>query len=163
MNKAVFAGLTALALAAAGPALAHGPSGSHEEDPVQRCIDDATGQEVPRNADGTCPDGSTDTTFIVYDNQVACGSGTDVAGVSVYAGPNGVEACNDDADLPAQGRIIATTDDGGYVAADGDADNPTEAQGWIRVDQSGVRCGDTAGNLDSTHPGPEDGQDDCGQ
>lgn len=126
----------------AGTALADGPSGSHEEDNV---CDPVT---------GVCSD--------VWDNQVTCGAGTQAGGATVYAGPNGVEVCNDDADLPIQGRAIATTDDGGYIAADGDADNAPEAQGWIRVDQNGVRCGDPTGNLDSTHPGTADGQDDCG-
>ena len=126
----------------AGPALADGPSGSHEEDTV---CDPVT---------GVCSE--------VWDNQVSCGAGTDVGGATVYAGPNGVEVCNDDADLPIQGRAIATSDDGGYIAADGDADNATEAQGWVRVDQSGVRCGDPAGSLDATHPGAGDTSEHCG-
>jgi hypothetical protein len=145
------------------PAQADGPSGSHEEDEVQRCIDDASGQEVERNADGTCPSGSTDTTFVEWDNQVTCGSGEDVGGLFVlYAGANGAEACSAGGGLPVQGRIIATSEDGGYLAADGDADNAPEAQGWIRIDGGGVHCGAADGDLDATHPAPGDTSDNCG-
>lgn len=134
----------ALALSGiAGAALADGPSGSHEEDLV---CDPTTGVCTTQ-----------------WDNQVTCGTGTDVAGANVYAGSNGIEVCNDNADLPMQGRVIVTSDDGGYIAADGDADNAPEAQGWLRIDQGGIRCGDPTGNLDSTHPGAGDTQDDCGQ
>lgn len=117
------------------PALADGPSGSHEED-------------------GSPP---------TWDNQVTCGAGTATPVGVIYAGPNGVEVCNGGSGvIPLQGRVIATTDDGGYIAADGDADNPAEARGWIRVDSSGVRCGDDAGRLDATHPTSADTMEDCG-
>lgn len=95
-------------------------------------------------------------------NQVSCGAGTATAVAVVYAGTNGVEVCNDGTTLPLQGRVIATTDQGGYVAADGDAGNPAQAQGWIRIDATGVRCGDSAGGLDSTNPGANDTKEDCG-
>jgi hypothetical protein len=123
-----------LFLLSAAPAFADGPSGSREE-----------------NADGT------------FDNQVTCGSGTatPVGGV-VYAGANGAEVCNDGGTIPIHGRIIVTTDQGGYVAVDGDGDNPGQAAGWVRADGSGVRCGDDAGRRDATHPGAEDTVEDCG-
>lgn len=120
---------------AAAPAVAHGPSGSHEED-------------------GSPP---------VWDNQVTCGSGTATPVGVVYAQSNGVEVCNDGTGaVPLQGRIIVTNEQGGYVAADGDADNPGQGQGWIRVDGGGVRCGDDAGPRDATHPTAADGMEDCG-
>jgi len=135
MRKLMLVAVLFLVLGTA-PALADGPSGSREE-----------------NADGT------------FDNDVQCGSGTatPVGGV-VYAGPNGAEVCNDGGTIPIQGRIIVTTDQGGYVAVDGDRDNPgaEQTKGWIRVDGSGVRCGDDAGRRDSTHPGSEDTAEDCG-
>jgi hypothetical protein len=120
---------------AAGPAFGHGPSGSHEED------------------------GSP----AAWDNQVTCGAGTSTPVGVVYAGQNGAEVCNDGRGaVPVQGRIIVTSDQGGYVAADGDADNAPEAQGWIRVDGNGVRCGDEAGRRDATHPTSADTMEDCG-
>lgn len=117
---------------AVAPAFAHGPSGSNE-------------------GDGS---GS---------NNVTCGSGTSTPAGVVYAGSNGAEVCNDGGGaVPLQGRIIATSDQGGYIAADGDKDNAAQAQGWIRVDGSGVRCGDDAGPRDATHPTSADMMADCG-
>ena len=162
MRRAALVLATAGLLAIAPAALSAGPSGSHEEDSRQACIDGA-GQEVPRNPDGTCPTGSTDTTVTEWDNEVTCSGGQDVGGAAtVYVGPNGVEGCNDGTTLPIQGRVIATSDDGGDVAADGDASNPEDAQGFIRVDGSGVHCGDPGGRLDSTSPGSTDTADHCG-
>jgi hypothetical protein len=128
--------LVAILALAAAPSIsgAHGPSGSHEED------------------------GSP----AVWDNQVSCGNGTDTPAATLYAGTNGVEVCNDGAVVPVQGRVIATTDDGGYVAADGDNNNPGQAAGWARVDSSGVRCGDDNGRRDATHPTSADTVEDCG-
>jgi hypothetical protein len=120
-------------LFASAPAFAHGPSGSREE-----------------NADGT------------YDNQVQCGKGTRTPAGVIYAGTNGVEACNDRGPLPVQGRTIVTTNSGGYVAVDGDGNNPGITKGWIRVDRSGVRCGDDRGRRDATHPDSRDTRADCG-
>ncbi|HEX9713894.1 MAG TPA: hypothetical protein VGB52_15235 [Actinomycetota bacterium] len=159
MRKAIVA-LCALGAAfLTAPAIADGPSGSQEE--RQACIDDASGAEVPRQSDGACPDGSTDTT--VWENNVTCGDGQDAGVGRIYAGANGVEVCNDGSGaLPLHGRIIVTSDDGGYVAADGDRDNAPEAQGWARVDGSGLRCGADDGSLDATHPGDGDTADNCG-
>ena len=149
MRKLTLTAGLALALGLGGSALADGPGGSHEEDLVCDEFGNCTTQ---------------------WDNQVTCGTNNDVGGTDVYAAENGVEVCSDSADLPIQGRIIATTDDGGYVAADGDGDNPEEAQGWARLDGSGARCGDIAtdddtpaGNADATHPTTEDTQEDCDQ
>jgi hypothetical protein len=114
------------------PALGDGPSGSHEED-------------------GT-----------TWDNQVTCGSGVNTPVATVYAGTNGVEVCNDSGPLPIQGRAIVTTEQGGYAAADGDSSNPGQAAGWVRVDRSGVRCGDDSGRRDATHPTSVDTVQDCG-
>ena len=128
----VLAGLLAITIT---PAFADGPSGSHEED------------------------GSTPT----WDNQVTCGSGTATpTGPVLYAGTNGVEVCNDGGPVPIQGRAIVTTEQGGYVAADGDNSNPAQSAGWVRVDSNGVRCGDDAGRRDATHPTSADGVEDCG-
>jgi hypothetical protein len=86
------------------------------------------------------------------ENQVDCNKATseDVAGVQVYAGSNGVEVCSDGgaAGLP-EGRVIATTDDGGYVAGDGDGTNSAPADGYARLDGDGLHCGDLD-NQDST-------------
>src|SRR4051812_12183065 len=107
----------------AGPALAHGPSGSHEEDPVTTCTDP--------NDPNTC------TTQDQADNDVTCGDGEAVATpagtVVVYGLPNGapsssgaLEICSADSPV-VQGRVIAEGDaatQSGYIAADGDKDNP---------------------------------------
>jgi hypothetical protein len=108
-------------------------------------------------------------------NQVECGSGTVAAGPAVIATEGDPAAasgalviCNESSDLPIQGRVIASgSSSGGYVAADGDADNPDEkSQGFARVDINGdgvtVTCGDPAGNLNAETPGPTDSQDQCG-
>ena len=150
----------------AGPALAHGPSGSHEEDPVTTCTDPS--------------DPTTCTTQDQWDNDVTCGEGqaaaTPLGTVVVYGIPDGapssagaLEVCSDDSAV-VQGRIIAAGDattQSGYIAVDGDKDNqPAQAQGFARVegDATGLtaRCGDDAGAKDATHPGTSDGQEDCG-
>jgi hypothetical protein len=81
-------------------------------------------------------------------NQVKCAEGTDTPAGRVYAGPNGIESCSDDNSFP-DGRIIVSFD-GQYAAADGDADNADQgADGWARLDSSGVTCS-TARQSDST-------------
>jgi hypothetical protein len=112
-----------------------------------------------------------------YTNQVECGDTNllpagpvVVNGAQNAAGTGGeLAVCQETADLPVQGRILAAGDaqSGGFVAVDGDADNqPEQATGWLRVDVSGagptVRCGDAAGNLAADHPTEVDGQEDCG-
>ncbi len=202
MRKTMLAGLAAMALVAgsAGPAFGHASSGAHEED----CVDDSTGETVPHE-DGSCPDGST----AVFDNDVECEEDRQTANVplgSVFVGapnPNevptdvdlGVELCADgDEELTLiEGRIgveagggdLTNPDPGNQpigvaVFADGDRDNPEEAQGWVSVqlntrDGLVIRCDDSEGNQDATHPTPqlpdtpdegigngEDGLDDCG-
>ena len=106
-------------------------------------------------------------------NQVSCGAGTAQAGPVVVAtagdpaSGGAVVVCNESADLPIQGRVIGSGGtSGGWVAADGDADNPNEqSQGWARADVNGggvqVRCGDPNGDLDAENPGPTDTQAEC--
>jgi hypothetical protein len=94
-------------------------------------------------ADG--PSGSTES-----NNQVSCGGGEATPAGTVYAGANGVETCSDDGSVP-DGRIIVSIEDQ-YISADGDADNPSEIQGWIRLDSNGVTCGGD-GDDDSTDGG----------
>jgi len=136
MRKLLIAA-TVVATLAALPVLADGPSGSTE-----------------KNSSGG------------YTNNVKCGTGagnTDTPVATVYAGTNGVEICNDgDGALPVQGRIIATTDQGGYIGADGDKDNMAPADGWARLDSNGLRCGKANGNRDVTAPQDGDGPDQCG-
>jgi hypothetical protein len=157
--------LTGALLLVAGTALADTQSGSTEHH--EECTTD------PETNEETC--------ITVFDNDVSCGTGQDVgtpAGTATVSGlPDGgapsssgeLEVCSDDSSV-VQGRVIASgsaTDRSGYVAADGDQDNPEQGTGWARVDgdSSGsitIRCGDAAGNLDATHPTDVDGQDDCG-
>jgi hypothetical protein len=95
-------------------------------------------------------------------NQVSCRKGTRTPAGVVYVGTNGAEVCNDRGVVPIQGRVIVTTAQGGYVAADGDRNNPGQSAGWARVDRKGIRCGDDAGRRDATHPGSRDTRADCG-
>jgi hypothetical protein len=126
---------------------------------------------------GTGEETTDDQGNTTYSNQVDCGDTNQlpagpvvVNGEQNEAGTGGeIAVCQETADLPVQGRVIAAGDaqSGGYVAADGDADNqPEQATGWARVDVSGdgvtVRCGDPAGNLAADHPTEVDGQEDCG-
>ncbi len=98
------------------------------------------------------------------ENQVNCNEQTseDVAGGQLYVGSNGAELCNEGG-LAAgpQGRVVATTDQGGYVAIDGDGSNPAPANGYARLDQSGFHCGDE-NNLDSGASQGTNTQEDCG-
>jgi hypothetical protein len=98
------------------------------------------------------------------ENQVNCNeqASEDVAGAQLYAGSNGVELCNEGGLAGAvEGRAIATTDDGGYMTIDGDGNNPAPADGYARLDQGGVHCGDET-NLDSGASQEANTQDDCG-
>jgi hypothetical protein len=109
-------------------------------------------------------------------NQVDCGGpsnnlvpGAPVTIAGEQTGTGGaLVVCNDSASLPIQGRVILTGDtSGGYIAADGDADNTQDpkAAGFVRADigaNPGVRCGDPAGNLNAENPGPTDDSSQCG-
>lgn len=88
-----------------------------------------------------------DRTHRTQNNQVRCAKGTAAAGYKVYGGTNGAEVCKDSG-AGIQGRAIVSRS--GYAAADGDANNPSAARGYLRVDRSGPRC--SAGrDQDSTH------------
>lgn len=179
-------GVITLSGAFVAPALGHTPhTGSHEEDEVVVACEDSEGNQTEPAEDGSCPEGTTPITETQWDNDVTCGE-TDEDDVATPVGTvytrgedtNGdgqaddgtIEACADGSEEATvlQGRIIATgnAQDGGYVAADGDKDNPAEAQGYIRVDVSGsgvtVTCDDPEGNQDATHPGDTDTQEQCG-
>ncbi|MDQ1403534.1 MAG: hypothetical protein QOG03_1850 [Actinomycetota bacterium] len=83
------------------------------------------------------PSGSTEDST----NNVSCG-GTRTPAGTAYAGANGAEICNDGAGAPIQGRIIVSVNGAGsYAAADGDANNNSNATGWSRLDSSGPHCG----------------------
>jgi len=121
MRKLIIAATTAALLSVAGPAFA-GPGGTSEDSA----------------------------------NNLSCGVGTVApppgtnVQVNTEGGPEGGAAviCNDGAPAPIQGRVIASgsTSGGGYIAVDGDKDNPEQARGWARVDvdttpTDNVRCG----------------------
>ena len=151
---------------ATASAWADGPGGSTEHH--EGCVD-ATGEEVPKNPDGSCPEGSSEAT--INDNDVTCGSDDDAAGLDVTASGNGIEVCNDDTDLPLQGRLLAAGDpasQSGYAGADGDRDNIVPADGWIGVSsESGtpVACGqrEQGGHVERSleHANEEDDVVDC--
>lgn len=91
--------------------------------------------------------------------EVTCGEGGNDVGPlgKLYVNERGVEFCSDDdqgvvpGDHAADGRIIVTDDQGGYVAADGDPSNSEETDGWIRLDGDGFKACSTSGD-----PEPED-------
>ena len=144
-------------------AQADGPGGSTEHH--QDCTDGAG--VTTHDVSGQCPSGSTASTH--YTNDVQCGSNTNVGGLDVFVGPGGVEVCSGgDSPAPLQGRVMAAGDpasQSGFVGADGDMDNsPAQAGGWLGVSsESGtpVACGDSEGNHDISHAGPEDDINDC--
>lgn len=137
----------ALLLALAGPAQAdEGPAGTSEEDNQLTC-------------------GSADA------DDVDLGNGIMVKTEGDQAAPQeggALVVCNDGEDLPIQGRVIAEGGtEGGYLAADGDADNPSEeSQGYARIDvgsEPQVRCGDlAAGDSDAANPDDTASQENCG-
>lgn len=95
------------------------------------------------------------------DNDVSCGAspaavpgGATQVNVDGDADGGALVVCNDDdPDGPVnviQGRIIVSgtqsgAESSGYIAVDGDKDNPPEALGWVRVnlgaEDPGVKCG----------------------
>lgn len=102
---------------------------------------------LPAVAHANGPSGSSET-----DNQVTCvhtvgPSGYDVgagaAGNWLFVGTGGVEYCSDD-DSGIDGRIVAGLTGGPYVAADGDATNPAQTTGCLRI----------PGDPGTTVPGP---------
>lgn len=135
MRKILVAAMTAGLLAVAAPAFA-GPGGTSENSSNQvNCNSGtATGQQqrVPGSGIWVKADGS----------QSSPQSGGALVVCNDAPTNNGVP-------VPIQGRVIASGGtSGGYVAADGDADNPTEAEGWARIDlgtSPAVRCGGAEG------------------
>lgn len=159
-----------LALLAAWPAAADGPSGSREchiadddcdlridEDPIDGADNDGDGA-VDEDPPGDAANDS-------GENQVDCNeaSSRNIGGVAyVYAGANGAEVCGDGtSSLPIDGRAVVSTDQGGYAAADGDGSNTSPINGYARVDRTGLHCGDE-NNQDSTASQTSNGADDCG-
>ncbi len=114
MRKKLVAALVVGLLSLTGPAaLAKGPAGSKE----------SKANEVTCNHDNG-PSGS--------------GGNVYQGGNGVYLGTNGAEICSDD-NSGIDGRVILSSD--GYGAADGDASNPSQGQGWGRVDNGGPTTG----------------------
>ena len=98
------------------------------------------------------------------ENQIDCNeaNSTDVGGVIyLYADSNGVEGCADEgSSLPIDGS--ATIDaENGYAAIDGDNGNPGASNGYARVDEGGVHCGDET-NQDSSADQTSNTAEDCG-
>lgn len=144
MRKILVAAMTAGLLAVAAPAFA-GPGGTSETSNNVDCNSSAATQrqQVPGSGIFISADG----------NQAAPQNGGSLVVCNESATNNGAPA-------PIQGRIIASGGTGGgYIAADGDANNPPEAQGWARLNISsnpsaaGPRCGgpaDPGTSTDST-------------
>jgi hypothetical protein len=119
---------------------------------------------------GAGPNGTSET-----GNNVDCGTqGQNVGGFQVSGlpsgppspGPGAIVVCNSGGAPGLQGRIILAGTSGpppdGYIAADGDASNDARAQGYIRVGNSGVKCGNTAADpgtddTDSANPVADNG------
>lgn len=83
--------------------------------------------------------------------QVKCGEGSDTPAGRVYAADDGIEVCSDDNASP-DGRIMASRD-GQFISVDGDPSNGEDANGFVRVDSSGVTCGDASHTDSSAGPG----------
>jgi hypothetical protein len=98
------------------------------------------------------------------ENQVDCNeaSSTDAGGVGyVYVGTDGAEVCADDTSAaPIDGSATVDAEEG-YVAADGDNSNPAPANGYARIDSSGVHCGDE-NNQDASADQTQNTSSDCG-
>jgi hypothetical protein len=135
---------------------------------AEQCTYDGDGQLDPAGQDYapnqvTCDNDNPTSLSVPVGTITVTGAWGGGAGGSTGSGT--LEACDDSGAV--QGRIIATgsdADGGGYIAADGDHDNPDEARGWARVDLSadpGVRCGGADGSMDSTDPGDGDTTENC--
>jgi hypothetical protein len=104
-------------------------------------------------------------------NQLRCGIGTDTPAGRVYAGPDGVELCNDiQTGMQVHGRVIVgnNCDDGSasgpcpYLAIDGASGGGVlPGTAYFRLDSAGLRCANPNGTRDATRPDPDDGIDDC--
>ena len=172
---AVLAALVSGLLWMGGVAHADGPSGSTQchvqDDDCDGAIDEDLAGDT--NGDGLADDdgdGAADEDLAgdalddPNENQVDCneGSSTDVGGVGyVYVGTNGAEVCADDTSAaPIDGSATADAEEG-YVAIDGDNSNPAPANGYARLDQDGVHCGDET-NQDSSADQSTNTAEDCG-
>jgi hypothetical protein len=171
LRKLLLAGLVAGSLVAgAGIAQADSRSGSSESDTYDCELRDADGN-VTQPQTGPGPDSDDDctggSTYVVHDNDVDCTDESTVPaqqgiGISVNGEPSQdgwfeAESCNDQSTGPIQGRAIVggSFEEGGvHATADGDKDNPEQAQGWATVavttEGPSVTCGNDADNLDST-------------
>ena len=167
--------LLVVLFAMSGIAFADGPSGSTEchlqDDDCDGAIDedpvgDANGDGNPDDdGDGLIDEDPVgDAADDPGENQVDCNeqSSTSAAGVGyVYVGTNGAEVCADDTSAaPIDGSATVDAEEG-YVAADGDNSNPAPGNGYIRVDESGVHCGDE-NNQDSSADQTQNTSSDCG-
>ena len=129
-------------------------------------LDGSIDEDVPDDdGDGlTNEDALGDAADDPNENQVNCNesSSTDAGGVGyVYAGTDGAEVCADDTSAaPVDGSATIDADDG-YVAIDGDNSNPAPANGYARLDDSGVHCGDE-NNQDASADQTENTSSDCG-
>ncbi len=138
MRIALTATTAALLVGLATPAMATGPSGSTEN---------------RRTRQVRCADGTVTPVGVVY------------ASPSGASGKksNGIDVCSQDDALPIDGRIIVNTDEG-YASLDGDPSNsetvsvparPEAANGFTRVDSTGVHCDEDHRYWDSTTQGGE--------
>jgi hypothetical protein len=137
--------------------------GAIDEDPADDDGDGAIDEDVADDdGDGSVDeDPPGDAADDPEENQAVCADGQDVNGIKVYADSGGAEACSDASETGPEGRIIVSSDQGGYVAADGDADNPEPANGYARLDSDGLHCGDES-NEDSTQADQtQNTQEDC--
>jgi len=182
MRKLLLAGLVAGSLVAgAGLARADSRAGSSEssESAPYECPSEANPEGTGPGADdpGDCGPGETTYTVTEHTNDVDCTDESTVPAqegiaVSVNGDPNEqwieAEVCNDGDTGPIQGRALvggSFEEEGVHATADGDKDNPSEAQGWVTaaigVGGPSVTCGDDNGNLDATETTDDDGQEDC--
>jgi hypothetical protein len=157
-----------------GTAVASGPSGSTEchlsDDDCDGSIDedpigDANGDgNLDDDGDGAIDEDPAGDATDAGENQVDCNeqSSQNVGGLAyVSAGSGGAEACADDSSqVPLDGRIIVDADDG-YIAVDGDNSNPAPSNGYARLDENGMHCGDEQ-NQDSTADQSGNTAEDCG-
>ena len=106
----------------------------------------------PTNEAGSCETGQ---------NNLKCGDNTDAGGIDVFVaeGGNHVEVCSDDdSPLPVEGRV-GGGENCQCVYADGGNSNDPPANGWARIDQSGVNCGSADEVSYNSGPGTPD---ECG-
>jgi hypothetical protein len=98
------------------------------------------------------------------ENQQDCNEAgsTNAGGVTyVYAGANGVETCADEGSaIPIDGTAYVDIQNR-YAAIDGDNSNSAPANGYARLDQNGLHCGDD-NNQDASADQTNNTAEDCG-